>query len=146
MDLKLQKRLASEVMRVGTDRVHLDPEREDDIKQAITRQDIRGLIRDGAISKKPKKGSSKARIRKAIVQKRKGRGKGAGHRRGTGNARKPTKQVWMSRVRAQRKLLKGLKEKKVLKTSDYRKLYLKVKGGFFRSVAHLKLHIKKGDI
>ena len=146
VDLKLQRRLASEVLDVGIGKVYIDPERMEDVKQAITRQDIRSLIRDGAIKKKPEKGSSRGRIRKRIIQRRKGRQKGPGHRKGTWNARYPKKKRWMNRIRAQRKFLKLMKEKSVLGGSDYRKLYRRVKGGFFRSVAHLKLHIRKKEI
>jgi large subunit ribosomal protein L19e len=145
VDLKLQKRLASEIMDVGIGRVYIDPERLEDVKQAITRQDIRSLIRDGAIKKRLVKGSSKGRIRKRLAQRRKGRQKGPGHRKGTENARFPKKKRWMGKVRAQRKFLKLMREKQMLSSSEYRKLYLRVKGGFFRSVAHLKLHTKKKE-
>jgi large subunit ribosomal protein L19e len=146
MDLKLQKRLASEILGVGIGKVYIDPDRMDDVKQAITRQDIRSLIRDGAIKKRPEKGSSRGRIRKRIVQRRKGRRKGPGHRKGTENARYPKKERWMGKVRAQRRFLKRMRDKEILPTFEYRKLYRRVKGGFFRSVAHLKLHMKKKEI
>ncbi|PSH00979.1 MAG: 50S ribosomal protein L19e, partial [Nanohaloarchaea archaeon SW_7_46_7] len=43
-DLKSQKRMASEVMDVGKDRVWIDPEQMDRVDEAITRQDIRNLV------------------------------------------------------------------------------------------------------
>jgi len=71
MKLKTQKKLASGVMKISKKRVSFDPERLEDIKEAITKTDIRGLISDKAIKKIPKKGISKVRVRKNQEQKRK---------------------------------------------------------------------------
>lgn len=53
MSLKIQKRLASDVLKIGEGRVWMDPERFEDIGIAITRDDIRALIHDGAIKARP---------------------------------------------------------------------------------------------
>ena len=71
-DLSLQKRLAADVLKVGLARVRFDPARLNDIKQAITKEDIRLLVKNGGISSVQKKGVSRVRARKTIVQKRKG--------------------------------------------------------------------------
>ena len=47
----------------------------------------------------------------------------------------------MKRIRAQRKLLKDLRDKKEMDPATYRKFYRKAKGGEFRNVAHLKSSI-----
>ena len=49
----------------------------------------------------------------------------------------------MNAVRAQRTLLKELKEKKEIDAKLYKELYLKVKGGFFRSKRHIQLYLKE---
>ena len=49
----------------------------------------------------------------------------------------------MSKVRAQRDFLKYLREKKKVEETDYKRIYKMVKGGFFRSVSHLKIFMKK---
>jgi ribosomal protein L19E len=73
MDLKVQKRLSSQILNCSPDRIVFDNNRLEDIKQAITNRDLRLLIGDGAISKKAGNFTSKFRARKLAIQKRKGR-------------------------------------------------------------------------
>ena len=51
--------------------------------------------------------------------------------------------MWISKIRAQRKFLKNLRERRLIDKKTYRRLYRLSKGGFFRSIAHLKLYIKE---
>jgi len=146
MNLKSKKRIAAQVLGCSPKRVIFNPERLDEIKEALTREDIRALIRDRAIIKKPKRSISSFRIKKIKKQKSKGRRKGHGSRKGKKTARLPKKQAWMNRVRNQRALLKRLKEKNLISKKAFRDLYLKVKGGFFRSRAHLLMHIKDSKL
>jgi len=55
MSLKAQKRMAAEVLKCGENRVYFDPYLIDEIKMAITREDIRNLVKEGIIIKKYKK-------------------------------------------------------------------------------------------
>ena len=110
---------------------------------AITKFDIRGLINKGVISRRPIQGISKFHARKIKVQKKRGRRKGSGSRKGTFAARADEKFVWMNTVRAQRSFLKKLKSKKLVSTADCKTLYAKSKGGYFRSVQHMKLFINE---
>ena len=57
-------------------------------------QNIRKLIKDGLIIKKPVAVHSRARVRKNTEARRKGRHCGFGKRKGTANARMPRK-VWV---------------------------------------------------
>ncbi len=143
MDLSLQRRLAREVLKVGKDRIWFDPERMDEIKEAITRQDIRTLVNRGAIKVLPKKGVSRARARVLHQKKRKGKRRGPGSRKGKKTARTPRKRAWINKVRALRKFLRSLKERGVVDTKTYRELYRKVSGGFFRNRSHLKIYLTK---
>ncbi len=52
MSLKAQKRMAAEILKCGENRVYFDPYLIDDIKMAITREDIRNLVKEGIILKK----------------------------------------------------------------------------------------------
>jgi len=124
-------------------RVKLDPARLIDISEAITKTDIRELIREGMITVVQKKGVSRARANKTQIQKRKGLRKGKGSRKGTQNSRISKKKRWTNKVRSQRKLIKELKEKSIIDGKHYRKLYLLVKGGFFRSRRHIKIFIEE---
>jgi large subunit ribosomal protein L19e len=139
--MKTQKRLAAQILNCSEKRIMLDKERLEDIKEAITKADIRSLVKDGAIKRKPVKGISKVRTRKRKGQKRRGQRRGLGKRKGKSTARLPKKKAWMNKIRIQRRFLKELREKGLIKKSTYRELYSKASGGFFRSKRHLKLYI-----
>lgn len=143
MELKLQKRLAAQILKCSEKRIWLDPTRLDEIKEAITKVDTKGLINDNAIKKKKIKGISRGRTRKRIEQKRKGRQKGFGSRKGKSTARLPRKRAWINRIRAQRNLLKELREKNIITKRDYQNLYSLAKGGFFRSRRHIRVYIEE---
>jgi large subunit ribosomal protein L19e len=134
MKLDVQKRLAAKVLKIGLARVWFDPSRLDDIKEAITKEDIKSLIKQGAI---------KAKRVRGVAKKRRKRRRGPGRRKGAKKARTPKKRRWISKVRAQRRFLKRLREKGILNPREYRKIYSLIKGGAFKSVSHLKTHIKK---
>jgi len=85
MQLKIQKRLAAQILKSSEKSIWLDSSRLDEIKEAITKVDIKSLIKDKAIKGKQKKGISKSRIRKNKEQKRKGRRSGAGSIKGGRN-------------------------------------------------------------
>ncbi|NXO58764.1 RL19 protein, partial [Aramus guarauna] len=71
--LRLQKRLASSVLRCGKKKVWLDPNETNEIANANSRQQIRKLIKDGLIIRKPVTVHSRARCRKNTLARRKGR-------------------------------------------------------------------------
>lgn len=143
MKLDNQKRLAAQILKCSEKRIKFDPDRLSNIKEAITKVDIRGLIKDKAIRKAYIKGVSRGRARKRLVQRRKGKQRGVGSRKGSRGARLPRKREWINKIRVQRELLKKLKEKKIIDDRLYRELYLKSKGGFFRSRRHIKLYLEE---
>jgi len=145
MDLKVQKRLAAQILNCSPKRVIFDNDRLEDIKQAITKRDLRLLIGDKAISERPMNATSKFRVRKLKVQKSKGRRKGPGSKKGSFNSRFKTKMVWMNNIRVQRAFLLLLVDKKIISRTAYRKLYLMSKGGYFRSKRHIKLFLAEHD-
>lgn len=51
--LKMQRRIAAELLKCGENRVWIDPEKVDEVASAITREDIRRLIKEGVIRKNP---------------------------------------------------------------------------------------------
>jgi large subunit ribosomal protein L19e len=142
MDLKVQKRLASQILECSPDRVVFDDNRLEDIKQAITKRDLRLLIGDGAITKKAGNFTSKVRSRKLALQKRKGRQSGPGSKKGKFASRFKPKKTWMSSIRVQREFIKLLLDKEIITRLAYRELYLKAKGGYFRSRRHIKLYLQ----
>ena len=66
---------------------------------------VRRLIKDGLIIRKPVVVHSRARARLNAEARRKGRHTGAGKRKGTANARMPVKLLWIRRMRVLRRLL-----------------------------------------
>lgn len=146
MILKNQKRLGGDIFKCSKSKIVFDPERLDDIKEAITKADIKTLIIDHAISKKPTKGNSRVRARKRASQRKKGNRRGFGTRKGKKTSRLPRKVAWMNRIRAQRNLLKELKSNNKIENKTHRELYSKASGGFFRSLRHIKLYIKEHDL
>jgi len=146
MDLKNQRRMASELLKCGVNRVWIDPNRSEDISDAITRADVRILINSGAIAARQKKGVSRGRAEFEKAQKRKGRQSGHGSRRGKKGARKPSKERWMQAIRPIRLKLKELRDTGKIDRATYRTYYLKAKGGVFKSRSHLISHLKSEDI
>ena len=146
MDLKNQRRMASELLKCGVNRVWVDPNRSEDISDAITRADVRVLINSGAIAARQKKGVSRGRAEFELKQRRKGRQRGQGSRRGKKGARKPSKERWMQAIRPMRRKLKELRDSGKIDTATYRKYYLKAKGGVFKSRPHLESHLKAEGI
>ena len=139
MGLKSQRRLAAEILKIGQSRVWIDPERIDDIETAITREEIKQLIHNKAIKAIPEKGISRSRARVLHMKKKKGLRKGPGKR---SKPRVTKKEVWMKKVRALRRRLKMLKEKRIVTESTYRKFYTMAGSGVFESIAELERHIK----
>ena len=144
-DLSAQKRLASDILDVGTDRVWFNPDRQGDIADAITREDVRELVDEGAITAKDKKGNSRGRARERKEKQAYGHQKGAGSRKGKAGARQNEKKNWESRIRAQRTKLRELRDDGTLSKSVYRDLYDKAGGGEFDSVADLQRYIDAND-
>ena len=141
-DLTAQRRLAADVLDVGKNRVWLDPERTDDIADAITREDVRDLIDEGAIRAEDAKSNSRGRARERAAKRSYGHRKGAGSRKGKAGGRQNTKEKWQSKIRAQRATLKELRDEGELSASAYRSLYDQASGGEFDSVADLERYIE----
>ncbi|MHA1106342.1 MAG: 50S ribosomal protein L19e [Promethearchaeota archaeon] len=146
MSLKAQKRMAAQILKCGENRVYFDPYLIEDIRMAITREDIRNLIKEGVILKKYEQGISKHRKNVRHERKKKGRARGLGKRKGKRTARTPKKQAWMRKIRPQRRELKKLRDRKLITTATYRKLYKNAKGGMFQSVAQMNRHIKEKEL
>jgi len=138
MQLTNQKRLAAKILKCGENRVWVNPDYIDEIASSVQADDIREFIDEGWIKAKPIKGTSRVRARARLEQKRKGRRKGHGKRAGTANARNPRKNRWMRTIRSQRRVLKELREDETIEPSQYRRYYLKAKGGSYRSIAHMR--------
>lgn len=144
--MKAKKYLAAKILKVSPKKIKFKKEALEEIKKAITRAALRGLIATKKIVKKRKSSQSRGRARRIALQKKKGRRCGQGSRKGKKGARFPKKERWMIKVRSQRKLLKQLREKKLITSQHYRLVYQKIKGGFFRNRRHLKLYLTEKNL
>ena len=138
--LKTQRRIASNVLKVGEARIWLDPSKFKDIKEAITRADIEGLISKGIIKKKELIGQSRARARVLHEKKRRGHRKGIGSRKGEKSARMAFE--WIDKVRALRNELFKQRKQGKIDQKEFRQLYRKIKGNSFHSVNHMRNYIE----
>jgi large subunit ribosomal protein L19e len=146
VNLSSQKRLAAAVLSVGVNRIWIDPGRAEAVEAIITRMEIRKLIKEGAIKAMPENSQSRGRARTLAAKRKAGRRRGHGTRKGPKFSVVSRKERWMSRIRAQRKRLKRLRERRVITVSTYRNLYMKAKGGEFRSIAELERYITEKDL
>jgi len=144
MNTKAQKEMASRIMKCGISRIKIKQGKE--VEEALTRNDIRELIKKGMIKSEQKKGTSRAHARKLLRQKKRGRRAGQGSRKGTLGARNPAKREWINHVRPLRMLLKELHASGQISNAAYRTMYSRIKGGFFRNRNHLLYFLKENEL
>jgi large subunit ribosomal protein L19e len=137
-DLSMQKRLAAEILGVGVSRIWIDPSHIEDVAAAITREEVKRLVKEGIIRVKPSHSPSRERWRIRHEARKKGRRRSYGRRKGPATARKDPKEEWMARVRKIRRYLRYLRDHGVIDRRTYRKLYLWAKGGMFPTFASLQ--------
>jgi len=136
--VSLQKKLAARILKVGVSRVWLDPAKLKDIEKAVTKWDIRKLIKQNVIKALPEKlHRPKERI--------KGK-KGVGSRKGGKYSIVSRKRRWISTIRPLREFLKELKLSGQIDNRTYKKMRLLAKGGVFRNRAHLKTYLEQHDL
>lgn len=145
-DLRNQRRMAADLLKCGVNRVWIDTNRVEDVDEAVTKTDVRGLIKEGAIKSRQKRGISRARIRYVQEQKKKGKRKGHGSRKGTKHARLSKKRRWIQTIRPMRQLLREYRDQGRITPSTYRKFYGHAKGGMFKSKAHLTAQLDAQNV
>lgn len=144
MNTSYQKRIASKIFKVSPKRVKMSDDK--DVEEALTRNDVKHLIVKGLIEKKQKKGTPRVAARRKLEQKKKGRSSGRGKRSGKKRALTTRKEAWMKTVRAQRALLKQLRDNGQIDAEIYGRMYRKSKGGEFRNRKHMLSYMKDRDM
>lgn len=131
----MQKRLAAKVLKVGQSRVWLDPTKQKDLKQAITKIDVRKAVQKKWIKVLPGKVPFPEKVGR--------RKRSIGSRKGRKHAIVTAKQKWISTIRPLRSSLKELKQTQQIDNPTYKKMYRLAKGGMFRSRAHMRLYLEQ---
>jgi len=138
MSIKLTKRIAGEILKRGTSSIRIRQGSQEDARKAITRDDVRKMIKEGAISAQKERSDVYKRV-KAPKRKR-----GAGKRKGTRKARQGS--PWKKKARSQRMLLKKLREMSKIDKEMFRKYYRLVKGSTFPDKRSLLLHLSDDGV
>ena len=141
MDLTNQRRMAAQIMKCGLNRVYMSPSSLEDISEAVTRGDVKRLIKEGVIKARQKAGISNGRLKYADGQRKAGKRKGHGSRKGAKFARYPRKRRWINTIRPIRRTLVEFRAKGMITPETFRTYYLQASSGSFRSVNHLKNQI-----
>jgi len=131
MKLDRKKELAAKALRVGKGRIVFNKEGLTEIKEAITKQDIKDLHSEGIISIKPVKGRTKIKKRKT--------------QRGPGKIKKKLnkrKQEYVKITRKLREYIHRLKEQLIIENELYKDLRKKIRMRIFKSKANLKDYLR----
>ncbi len=137
MSIKFAKRVASQILGRGENALKLRPQGLEEVKKAITRDDVRRLIKDGTIVAV----KEKSELHKKTTHER---SRGTGKRRGTAKARRG--RTWEKKTRSQRIVLKQLKMMGKFDNTTFKRYYLLVKGNAFADKRSLLLHLSDDGI
>lgn len=132
MNLIKKKLLAARTLKVGKERVRFMQSRLNEIKEAITKQDVRDLVKDGAITIKEIKGRLKNKKRKT--------------RRSIGNIRKKVntkKQDYVALTRKLRTYVDYLEKSGKISKDEKKELRKRIRNKDFRSKSNLKEHLEE---
>jgi large subunit ribosomal protein L19e len=131
MNLSKKKELAAKSLGVGKNRVCFSEKGISEIKEAITKQDIKSLYQEGIITVKPVKGRKKVLRRKT--------------RRGPGKIKKKVNKRKQEYIRITRKLrayISDLREKNKIGRELYSDLRKKIRTRSFKSKANLRDYLE----
>jgi large subunit ribosomal protein L19e len=101
VNIAKKRELVSRILGVGANRIRFEPDRLEDVADSITRDNIRSLVKAGAIWTVQPQGTSRGRA----TEKRsvwKVHGKGPGSKKGKKTARVGKKAVYVVRIRSMR--------------------------------------------
>ena len=129
-NLASRRALAAKTFGVGKRKIFFEESRIEEIKEAITKQDMRDLLEDGAIAIREISG------RKQKPQRR--TRKGPGKIKMTVRDRKGN---YMILTRKFRRYIKEIKNQGKMDNEKYQELRKKIKTKMFKDKAHLKEHI-----
>ncbi|MEK6885630.1 MAG: 50S ribosomal protein L19e [Nanoarchaeota archaeon] len=131
INLTQRKALAAKVLGCGKNKVRFDVAHLAEIKEAITKQDIRDMYAEGIISIAPNGGRMTKEKRRT--------------RRGPGSIKctiKDGKTEYCILVRKLRRHVKEIRKQGKMNHERHQELRRKIKAGDFKSKAHLKSYME----
>jgi large subunit ribosomal protein L19e len=131
MKLENKKRFAGKVLGVGKGRIILNKTRLSEVKEAMTRQDIKDLFSSGAISIAEIKGRRK--VEKRVTRRR------------AGSRRQPAinkKMLYATTTRKLRAYVGELRRSEKITKEQFLKLRNEIRASAFKDKAHFKERIK----
>jgi len=141
MSMKTVKRLAAGITGVGYSRLRFNKDKLEDISKALTRDDVRALLKFNHImilaAKKVKSTVGKLRAAKRTAGRRRGYSK----RRGTKAVRSNKRESWHNTLRVQRAYLRQLLKAGTIDKTSFRRLYLLSKGNMFKGKKSIMMYI-----
>ena len=132
MNMGNRKELAARTLKVGKDRIIFVRARLEEIKEAITKQDIKDLVGVGAIKVKEIKG------RKTNVSRK--------NRKGTGKIKKKVnkrKQEYVIITRKLRSFTAELKKQGRLNSEEVTEIRKRIRNRVFKSKSNLKSYVER---
>ncbi len=135
MKLENKRELAARTLGVGKNRIVFNINRLSEIKEAITKQDIRDLKNSGAIIVNEIKGRKK--IKPSGSRKRSGSFKAKVNQ---------SKKIYMRNTRKLRAYLKNLKNKKEISNETFIEVRKEIKASKFKTIAYLKERLSATEV
>jgi len=130
--LEKKKAFVARLLNVGKGRIKFDSSRLDEIKEALTRQDIRDLVKEKAIIILPPRG------RKKIKKKKKKRGAGKIKKKV-----KKRKRIYIQKIRQIRKYISVLKKEGRVSSEEALRLRRLAKAGMIDIKKLKELYTRK---
>ncbi len=135
MKLERKKSLVARTLGLGKERIRFNNSRLAEIKEAITKQDIRDLVESGAISVLPVSG------RKLVVRR--------ARKRTPGKVRMKivdTKRRYITLTRKFRAYLDNLRKTGKVSEEKYQKIRSEIKASTFKDLNHFKERITQWTV
>ena len=146
VNLRKKRELISRILGVGANRIRFEPDKLDDVVDAITREDLRSLIKNGTIWTTKVKSTLRARAEEKLKTRRK-RGIAPGSKKGKKTARTGKKELHVkespiNEIPPER----GPKDRNEITRDVFWSIYKKIDGGHVRSLSHLRDLTKQSKI
>ena len=132
MNLRKKKELAARTLKVGKERIVFIHSRKGEIKEVITKQDIRDLVESGAIGVKEVKGKKK------LVKKKKSPGPGKVRKKV--NRRK---KDYVTMTRKLRKYAREMLSRGRISKEELKEIRKRIRNRTFKSKANLKNYMEE---